>query len=294
MADIDKSYDAAVAVLKHTGVKNAKKRLSSILNIMANQINRNQIDDIKIFREWRLVRISKGSVSGMWKNFKILKKKFASNKESAKRKKTILTSLCGKENLSAALALLAHADNPAWRKKIAAKSTAKKKKAKRNKKPAAKKKPAKKNNIIVAKPQKTPAADPASISKGLMGNLGKTVVFQTNDKQILTFGGFSRTVKGRWASHARLGKKPLKQFLGPDAESITFTITLDAQHGVKPRTTAANIAKLVSSGAPQVLVIGGRKIGTYVVTESGEAWERVMNRGEAVRIVCSLTLEEYV
>lgn len=186
-------------------------------------------------------------------------------------------------------------------KKSTKKNTAKKKKkAKRNKKPKQtkkKKKTPKKKKKTVVKTQKvvtTVKADPTAISKGLIGNIGKTVVFQVSDRLLLTFSGLSRTIKGRWASHARLGKKPLKQFLGADSESITFTIALDAQHGVKPRTTAENIARLITSGEPQAFVIGGRKIGIYVITEMSEAWERVMNRGEAVRIVCSLTLEEYV
>lgn len=174
----------------------------------------------------------------------------------------------------------------------------KKKKKKRNKKPKQnrKKKPnnkAKPKKKTVRKTTNTVKPDPAAISKGLIGNIGKAVVFQVSSEMILTFSSLSRTVKGRWASHARIGKKPMKQFLGPDSSSITLTVTLDAQHGVKPRTTAENIAKLITRGEPQAFVVGGRVMGTYVITEMSEAWERVLNRGEAVRIVCSLTLEEY-
>ena len=48
-----------------------------------------------------------------------------------------------------------------------------------------------------------------------IGHIGKTVVFETNDKKILTFSKMQRTVKGRWTSHARVGEKPKSQFLGP-------------------------------------------------------------------------------
>lgn len=47
-----------------------------------------------------------------------------------------------------------------------------------------------------------------------IGHIGKTVVFETSDAKILNFKKMQRTVKGRWASHSRVGKKPKKQFLG--------------------------------------------------------------------------------
>ncbi len=129
-----------------------------------------------------------------------------------------------------------------------------------------------------------------------IGHIGKKVVFETSDRKILTFSKMQRTVKGRWASHPRVGKKPKKQFLGPDADRITFTITLNAEHGVKPRKTAENIEKLVRAGRPQTVVIGKRKVGSnkYVITEMSEDWETIMNRGEVVRMTCDITLEEYL
>ena len=89
-----------------------------------------------------------------------------------------------------------------------------------------------------------------------IGHIGKTVVFETSDRKILNFTKMQRTVKGRWASHSRIGKKPKKQFLGPDADQLTFSITLNAEHGVRPRT--------------------------------------ILNKGEVVKITCDITLEEYL
>ena len=129
-----------------------------------------------------------------------------------------------------------------------------------------------------------------------IGNIGQTVIFETSDKKILNFQKFKRTVKGRWASHQRIGKKPKKQFLGPDSESITFTITLNAEHGVKPRKTVENIEHLIVTGAPQTVVIGNKKVGSsqYVIPAASETWDRVLNRGEIVKITCDITLEEYI
>lgn len=129
-----------------------------------------------------------------------------------------------------------------------------------------------------------------------IGHIGKTVVFETSDAKILNFKKMQRTVKGRWASHSRIGKKPKKQFLGPDADQLTFTITLNAEHGIKPRKTVENIEKLIRTGKPQTVVIGSRKVGTnqYAITEISESWDTILNRGEVVKITCEITLEEYL
>ena len=129
-----------------------------------------------------------------------------------------------------------------------------------------------------------------------IGHIGKTVVFETSDAKILNFKKMQRTVKGRWASHSRAGKKPKKQFLGPDADQLTFTITLNAEHGVKPRKTVENIEKLIRTGKPQTVVIGSKKVGSnkYAITEISENWETILNRGEVVKITCDITLEEYL
>ena len=73
-------------------------------------------------------------------------------------------------------------------------------------------------------------------------------------------------------------------------------MVLNAEHGVKPRKTVENIEKLITSGRPQTVVIGSRRVGTgkFVITEMSEEWERIFNRGEVAKITCDLTLEEYV
>lgn len=129
-----------------------------------------------------------------------------------------------------------------------------------------------------------------------IGHIGKTVVFETSDRKILNFTKMQRTVKGRWASHSRIGKKPKKQFLGPDADQLTFSITLNAEHGVRPRKTIENIEKLIRTGKPQTVVIGSKKVGSnkYAITEISENWKTILNKGEVVKITCDITLEEYL
>lgn len=129
-----------------------------------------------------------------------------------------------------------------------------------------------------------------------IGSIGKTVIFETSDQRVLNFTKLNKTVKGRWAKHARIGKKPKKQFLGPDDDGLTFSITLNAEHGVKPRKTIGNIEKLVRKGTPQKVVIGSKALSSnkFVISELSENYETVLNKGEVVKITCDITLEEYL
>lgn len=128
-----------------------------------------------------------------------------------------------------------------------------------------------------------------------IGNFGRLITFETNDARIISPQNIKREVSGRWASHPRIGKKPLRQFLGPDIEKVTFTIKLDARHGVQPRAMIEKIEKHARDGTPEILVIGGKKVGSsrMTINSISETWGEVWNQGELVRASLDITLEEY-
>lgn len=129
-----------------------------------------------------------------------------------------------------------------------------------------------------------------------IGNFGKLITFETSDAKVLNFNDFQRTVSGNWTKHERIGKKPKSEFLNAELQGLTFSIVLDVRHGVRPRTTIETIEKAVESGRVETLVIGGKKVGKnkWTITQMGEAWNTVLNKGELVRATLNLTLEEYV
>lgn len=129
-----------------------------------------------------------------------------------------------------------------------------------------------------------------------IGNFGKLIIFETSDKRVLNFNSFQKTVSGNWATHDRIGKKPQSEFLNANLQQITFTITLNAQHGVRPRQTMDSIEKAVETGQVESLVIGAAKVGKYrwKITQMTEAWDVVMDRGEIQKATLNLTLEEYL
>lgn len=128
-----------------------------------------------------------------------------------------------------------------------------------------------------------------------IGNLGKLIVFEVSADKVLTFKSLSQSVKGRWATHNPIKRKPVSEFLGPDARSITMTVNLNAMLGVKPRATLSKIERAVEKGKPYTLVIGGEKIGKYkwVIASVSESWNTVMSKGELISCTLNLTLNEY-
>lgn len=129
-----------------------------------------------------------------------------------------------------------------------------------------------------------------------IGNLGKLIVFEVSSKKVLTFGKMTKTVKGRWTSHAVIGNKPVSEFLGPDQGNISFPIFLTVNHGVRPRTTIEKIEKAIESGTPLSFVIGGKKVGSnqWVITDMSETWDEIIQDGRLVSAHLTLNLAEYV
>jgi Phage protein U len=131
---------------------------------------------------------------------------------------------------------------------------------------------------------------------GRIGNLGSSIIFETSDKKILTFNGFTKKVSGNWVNHNIIGKKALSEFTGPGLEQVSFTITLDARLGVRPRAMIEKIESMVLSGKVEKLVIGGKAVGKnkWKVLNISETWDLIYSGGELAKATISLTLEEYL
>ncbi|GEN83635.1 hypothetical protein SLU01_19470 [Sporosarcina luteola] len=129
----------------------------------------------------------------------------------------------------------------------------------------------------------------------MIGYFGK-VKFVTNDKRILTFQDFKRDSTVRSEKHAIIGKKPAKEFLGAELDTISFTIQLSAAHGVKPREEAEKWLRMSRAGLAFPLVIGTRALGMdkWTVESVSQAWDVVFNRGELYSCKVDITLEEYI
>ena len=84
-----------------------------------------------------------------------------------------------------------------------------------------------------------------------IGTLGKNIVFEVSDKQVMAFSEMSREVSGRWATHETMSVKPKPEFLGPGLQSVTLTITLSAALGVRPRAMLEAVGNMVETGTAE-------------------------------------------
>lgn len=129
-----------------------------------------------------------------------------------------------------------------------------------------------------------------------IGSWGTDIVFSVSDSRILTFSEFSRQVSATWANHGRIGLKDQTEFVKPDLQQISFSITLDAALGIKPRKTLDALAEYVETGATNPLAIGGKRVGanSWKIKSVSEAWDIILTGGELVRATVKVTMEEYL
>ncbi|WP_404427311.1 phage tail protein [Ureibacillus chungkukjangi] len=120
--------------------------------------------------------------------------------------------------------------------------------------------------------------------------------FETNDSRILTFSDFQRNTASRWAKHEVIGKKPTSEFIGPDLDTISFTIQLNGQYGVHPLKEMDRWLVKARAGSAAKLVIGNKFLGVdkWVVKSVSQMWGTILNKGQVLSGNLDIELEEYV
>lgn len=128
----------------------------------------------------------------------------------------------------------------------------------------------------------------------LVGFLGGTP-FLVSRKYIYTFDDYQRGTSARYASHEIIAKKPMLEFLGPDAESISFKIKLRSDQGLSPRIELDKLRKYRDTGKVLTLVLGGRVVGKtrWVIESIGETVNFWSKTGQMLSCDVSITLKEY-
>lgn len=110
----------------------------------------------------------------------------------------------------------------------------------------------------------------------IVGAFGDTV-FEVSMLRVITFDGFKRTVKAKYASHEIIGRPAVLEFVGRELEEISLTIKLMANLGVTPEEEALKLREMCQQGEPNFLIIGETVYGEneFVimdVTESINQW----------------------
>ena len=76
-----------------------------------------------------------------------------------------------------------------------------------------------------------------------IGSWGRHIKFSVNAEKQLSFSGFKRTVKGRWADHPIINEKPKKEFQGPDSGSVTMEVMVASSIGLRPKYVIGDLYK---------------------------------------------------
>lgn len=132
----------------------------------------------------------------------------------------------------------------------------------------------------------------------VVGSFGKDFVFAVARGKGHSFSDLSREGGARLSSTEIIGRAPLVEFLGPDAETIAFTMQLSTQLGVDPQGEYDKLHGIMDAGEARTLVVGGALVG-----DPGDMWliekltasypNRFDNAGKAAWIDLAISLRKY-
>ncbi len=122
----------------------------------------------------------------------------------------------------------------------------------------------------------------------ILGILG-TLPFVCSSERVLTFKDLSKQTKTRWATHEVIGRKPVVEYIGPDADTISLTIRLDASLGMAPAAGLLLLQAMQESGNSHILIIGGEHFGRFVIESIDE--DRKYHTGQGIPLVAEAKLK---
>ena len=103
------------------------------------------------------------------------------------------------------------------------------------------------------------------------------LIFEVSALKILTFDGYKRQVKAKYAEHEILNRPAVLEFLYRELEEISLTIKAISQLGVTPEEVALTLRDMCQRGEPNYLIIGEtvyteNEMVITEVTENVQQW----------------------
>lgn len=127
-----------------------------------------------------------------------------------------------------------------------------------------------------------------------IGSFGD-LTFKVSDRLVRTFDGMSWDFSAKYATHDRHIKADLLEYMGPNIETISFSMVLSVFLGVTPLKQIKKLRNMIRKGYARRLVIGGKVYGSYKwVMESGSVeMQRFDKKGNLWAAKIKITLKEY-
>lgn len=126
----------------------------------------------------------------------------------------------------------------------------------------------------------------------MLGSYGK-ITFKVTEKEIKIFNDFSISRKARYVAHERINNKPLLQFMGLDADSISFNIQLVQGLTGDVSDDLKTLQDMFRKAEVHPLFLGQKKLGSFVIESISEAYSMMDNFGNLEIVNVSLSLKEY-
>lgn len=127
----------------------------------------------------------------------------------------------------------------------------------------------------------------------MLGSYGK-ITFKVTEKEIKIFNDFSISRKARYVAHERINNKPLLQFMGLDADSISFNMQLVQGITGNVSDDLKSLQDMFKKAEVHPLFLGQKKLGSFVIESINEAYKIVDNLGNLEVVNVSLSLREYI
>lgn len=126
---------------------------------------------------------------------------------------------------------------------------------------------------------------------GTFGDL----VFSVSDKTVRTFDSMSWDFSAKYTTHDRHIKPDLLEYMGPEIEGISFSVTFSVFLGTKPHKEIKKLRQMVRKGQAERLVLGGKVYGSYkwVIQKGTAELERFDGKGNLWSAKVKITLKEY-
>lgn len=127
----------------------------------------------------------------------------------------------------------------------------------------------------------------------MLASYGK-ITFKVTEEEIKIFNNFTISRKARYVAHERINNKPLLQFMGLEADTISFNMQLI--EGVTGNIVGdlKVLKNMFTKAEVHPLFLGQKKIGSFVIESMSEAYSMMDNLGNLEIVNVSLSLKEYV
>lgn len=126
----------------------------------------------------------------------------------------------------------------------------------------------------------------------MIGSFGP-VPFEVSDREILTVSDLKRTRSAEFAVHKVVDGRARLQFCGVGLAEVSFTVTLHRSF-TDPVRRIADFDAVLEAGNSHALMIGGRRLGDFVLERMSEtARIFVPGSGALLEAQLNLTLKEY-